>query len=301
VTRPTRGTAEGRAYLDLQNLARRQSRPTQELLVLYVLERFLARLADGPHRHRFVLKGGMLLAALGARRPTVDADLLATQLSNHTDDVLARVVEITEAPADPDDGVRYLTGTAKAATIREGDLYAGVRVTMNATVADANVKLQLDINFGDPITPAPSSITYPRLREDLPPVRILGYPLPTVLAEKLTTAIQLGAGNSRVRDFADVWTLTRVHDLDASELRAALQATAAYRQITLRPLSTTVADLAAARASMYTTYRRRLGQAGTHLPEDLHTLIGDITKFVDPVLLGDTPQRWDAKSRRWTT
>lgn len=149
MTRPTRATAEGRAYLDLQNLARRQSRPTQELLVLYVLERFLARLADGPHRHRFVLKGGMLLAALGARRPTVDADLLATQLSNHTDDVLARVVEIADAPADPDDGVRHLTGTAKDATIREGDLYAGVRVTMNATVADANVKLQLDINFGD--------------------------------------------------------------------------------------------------------------------------------------------------------
>jgi hypothetical protein len=70
MSRPTRATAGGRAYLDLQNLARRDRRSTQELLVLYVLERFLARLAISGHREKFVLKGGMLLAALSARRPT---------------------------------------------------------------------------------------------------------------------------------------------------------------------------------------------------------------------------------------
>jgi len=90
MTRPTRATSGGRAYLDLQNLARREKRSTQELLVLYVLERFLARLSIGEHREKFVLKGGMLLAALSARRPTVDADLLATHLSNETDEVLPR-------------------------------------------------------------------------------------------------------------------------------------------------------------------------------------------------------------------
>lgn len=78
---------------------------------------------------------------------------------------------------------------------------------MNATVAGAGVKLQLDINFGDPMTPAPSIITYPGLRGEFAPVRILGYPLQTVLAEKLATAIQLGPTNSRIRDFADVWIL----------------------------------------------------------------------------------------------
>jgi Nucleotidyl transferase AbiEii toxin, Type IV TA system len=299
MTRPTRATAQGRAYLDLQNLARRESRSTQELLILYVLERFLARLADGQHREKFVLKGGMLLAALSARRPTVDADLLATHLSNQTEEVLARVIEIADTPIDPDDGVRYLTDSARARIIREGDLYSGVRVTMNATVADASVKLQLDINFGDPMTPAPSTITYPGLRDDFPPVRILGYPLPTVLAEKLTTAIQLGAANSRIRDFADAWTLTGIHDLDASQMRAALEATAAHRRITLSPLSASVADLATTRANGYTTYRRRLGEDGTHLPADLTTLIGDVIAFIDPLFQGGAPQRWDAKSREW--
>jgi Nucleotidyl transferase AbiEii toxin, Type IV TA system len=77
VTRPTRADAGGRAYLDLQNLARRQGRPTQSLLVLYALERFLARLAAGPYADLFVLKGGMLLAVWDARRATVDGDFLA--------------------------------------------------------------------------------------------------------------------------------------------------------------------------------------------------------------------------------
>jgi hypothetical protein len=214
MSRPTRATAGGRAYLDLQNLARRQRRSTQELLVLYVLERFLARLAISGHREKFVLKGGMLLAALSARRPTVDTDLLGTHLSNQTDEVLTRVVEIASTPMSPDDGVAFLTDTARPRIIREGDLYSGVRVTMAATIAEAAVKLQLDINFGDPVTPAPATITYP----GLPSVRILGYPLATVLAEKLTTAIELGAGNSRIRDYADVWTPTGLHHLGAADV-----------------------------------------------------------------------------------
>jgi hypothetical protein len=80
--RPTRADAAGRAYLDLQNRARREGRPTQELLVLYALERFLARLSASPYADQFILKGGLLLAALDARRPTVDADFLARRLSN---------------------------------------------------------------------------------------------------------------------------------------------------------------------------------------------------------------------------
>lgn len=98
MSKPTRASADGRAYLDLQNLARRQHRSTQELLVLYVLERFLARLAASAHREKFVLKGGMLLAALNARRPTVDADLLATHLRNDTHEVLAGS---SRSPAPP--------------------------------------------------------------------------------------------------------------------------------------------------------------------------------------------------------
>jgi hypothetical protein len=99
----------------------------------------------------------------------------------------------------------------------------------------ATVKLQLDINFGDPVTPAPVRIAYPSLREGQPPVAVWGYPSATVLAEKLCTAVDLGAANSRLRDYADIWTLTRLHDMAADEVHAALAATAAHRGVLLRP------------------------------------------------------------------
>lgn len=192
MSRPNRSDAAGRAYLDLQNLARKTGRGTQELLVLYALERFLARLAAGPYAGTFVLKGGMLLAALNARRATVDADLLATQLANDEATVLARVRDIASTTLEIDDGVRYDIETGRARSTRDSDHYTGVRITMDAHVARAAVKLQLDINFGDPVTPAPVLIRYPALRDDLP-VEVLGYPLVTVLAEKITTEVPPGA------------------------------------------------------------------------------------------------------------
>ena len=111
MTRPTRGDGPGRAYLDLQNRARREGRGTQELLTLYVVERWLARLSDSRYAEDFVLKGGMLLAAFGQRRPTVDADTLARNLANEADAVISRVAEIAALPGD--DGVDFLTESAR--------------------------------------------------------------------------------------------------------------------------------------------------------------------------------------------
>jgi hypothetical protein len=301
MSRPTRADPSGRAYLDLQNRARREGRSTQELLTLYALERFLARLAMSRHAGTFVLKGGMLLAALNARRATVDVDLLATHLDHAEQAVLERVVEIASLVPELDDGVEYAVRTARARIIREAALYAGVRVTMDAQVSSATVRLQLDVNFGDPITPAPVEIDYPTLRSETSPVRVLGYPLVTVLAEKLSTAIDLGQANSRVRDYADLWTLTGIHDVDGDELRVAIEATSAHRGVRLRPLSEVVADLGTARAQAYIAYRHRIrADAGT-LPHDLADLVAEVTDFADPVLkdVMNLGSRWQAASRTW--
>lgn len=122
MNRPTKATPSGLAYLDLQNRARRDKRSTQELLTLYVLERWLARLAESRHAGEFVLEGGVLLAVFEARRPTVDADLLARNLPNDEASVVAR-------------------------TIRDDDLYSGVRVGMDCELSTANVKLWLDVQL----------------------------------------------------------------------------------------------------------------------------------------------------------
>ena len=113
MTRPTRRTPAGQAYLDLQNRARREGRGTQELLTLYVVERWLARLSASPHADQFVLKGGMLLAAFDARRPTADADALALDIAHHEATVVARIVEIARQSV-ADDGVSFVTDTVTA-------------------------------------------------------------------------------------------------------------------------------------------------------------------------------------------
>lgn len=222
MSQPTRQTAGGRAYLDLQNRARREGRTRQELLILYVLECWLARLAASPSAGTFVLRGGMLLAALDARQPTADVDLLARHLANAERTVAGRVREIAQITLRDDDGVDYLQETTTEQAIREEDCYAGVRIGMDCRISTAEVKLKLDINFGDPVTAEPRTLLLPSQRIGHPAVPVLGYPIETVLAEKICTAIVLGEANTRVRDYADVHMLTGKHPLSRAAVRAAL-------------------------------------------------------------------------------
>jgi hypothetical protein len=157
--RPTRATVEGRAYLDLQNLAGRQQRPTDELHQLYALEGFLARLTRSPNADRLVLKGGVLLAAYDARRPTRDVDIQARAIAGDRDDVLQLVRDI--AAGAMDDGLVFNTDAATADIIRDDDDYSGVRITLTATLASAKLSLHIDVNIGDPIWPTPAPCSCP--------------------------------------------------------------------------------------------------------------------------------------------
>jgi hypothetical protein len=280
VTRPTRTSETGRAYLDLQNRARRERRGTQELLTLYVVERWLARLSASVHASKFVIKGGMLLAAYQARRPTADLDALARSVADDQESIVALVSEIAEVRLD--DRVVFRTGTATSRIIREQAVYSRVRIAMDAAISTAAVKFRMDVNFGDPVTPAPDWVTLPSLREGMAPVRILGYPVETVLAEKLTTATDLGPVNTRVRDYADIYTLTGIHVISHRAARLALLATAAHRGIPVRPLSAAVGDFATLRRQVFQAYRAGLGDSGLQLPADLASLVRAVIAFADP-------------------
>ena len=215
--KPQRGTPDGDATLAIQKLARETGGDVQELQILYVLEALLARIAASPHRDDFVLKGGVLLAAFAVRRPTKDIDLQATGLSNDADDVAGRLREI--AAIELSDGVAFNADSITASVIRDGvaDEYAGVRVRLVGHLGRARLAVGIDVNFGDPIWPAPQLIELPRIVPlDQPPVTLLGYPLAMVLAEKIVTVIDRGEGNTRWRDFADVYTLTNLHSVEGT-------------------------------------------------------------------------------------
>jgi hypothetical protein len=181
------------------------------------------------------------------------------------------VVEIANTGPAEDDGVEFRTDTATSSTIRDGDLYGGVRVAMDALLAGARIKLRLDISTGDPVVPPPDLITYPTLRAQDRDLRVLGYPLPVVLAEKLCTAVSLGVGNSRIRDYADVWTLTGLQ------------------------------DFAEQRSASYSAYLRRLGPDASGLPADFVAVVQGVVDFADPVLAGALPAEgiWRCSDRRW--
>lgn len=185
----------GGAYLGLQNRARREGRSTAELLTLYGLERFLWRLSRSRYAESLVLKGGLLLAALGARRTTADANLLAQGATNSESQLVKAVIEICaldDGVTGGLDGVRFDTASVRVQPIREGGVYANVRLRLAAHVASARPILSVDVNAGDPVVPAPRLAPYGQLLQDGEPFQLLSYPVEAVLAEKLCTAIEAG-------------------------------------------------------------------------------------------------------------
>ncbi|MER7999811.1 nucleotidyl transferase AbiEii/AbiGii toxin family protein [Streptomyces sp. NPDC095613] len=296
---PARDSTAGRVYNDLRNLARRTVRSTDEVMVEYVLERFLYRLALSPlGREHFVLKGGLLLAQFGARRMTRDIDILGRSFPGNETEIIHRIAVI--AATEIDDGVVFDPTTLKTVPIREEDEYHGLRLSMAASIARARLKLQLDVSFGDPITPGPRTIDYPQ-QLTAESFQILGYPLATVIAEKLSTAVSLGDLNTRDRDYGDLYRLLTLNDLDGQELTTALAATATHRGIALKPLGTALTDLAQRRQTSYTAWRRRQGPAATGYPERFTDVVRQVTAFADTLLNGEAVAlTWNAATLTWS-
>jgi Nucleotidyl transferase AbiEii toxin, Type IV TA system len=294
-TKPTRDTPEGRAYLDLQNLARRRQRPTDELHQLYALEGFLVRLATSPYAGNFVLKGGVLLAAFDTRRPTRDVNLSADRLPGDPDAMREVIRQI--AAIHLDDGLHIHPDSATAETIREENEYAGVRVTLTATLSIARLTFHIDINIGDPIYPAPEPITLPRLLGGT--LQITGYPLTMVVAEKIITMIQRGTANTRWRDFLDVYALTRHQTLDGEQLHASMTTVATHRQTPLTPLAEVLAGFAPLAQARWAAWRRRQHLDPT-TPENFTDILTAVTTFADPAITGHTKTlTWKPDTLAW--
>jgi hypothetical protein len=297
VTRVRRGTAAGDAYLDLQNQARRTGRPTQELLQLFVLEGFLARLAVSDTREHFVLKGGVLLAAFDSRRPTKDVDLAGLDVANDADTVLNLVSHVLAIEPPVDDGIEFVADTTTAEAIREQDDYSGVRVHVQARLAGARLPFHVDVNVGDPIWPAPRTVAVPRLRGG-EPIEVPGYPMHMVHAEKIVTAVQRGTANTRWRDFGDIWTLSRQHPVTADDLAQAIEQVARHRNVPIRALAGVLDGFADLAQSRWVQWRRRSNS--DHLPEQFAHVLQSVIDFADPVLTADVPDRaWDPEGRVW--
>ena len=293
--RATKETMAGRRYLELQRKARDTGRPTDELIQIYALEGFLDRLVRSVHADHFVLKGGVLLAALDARRPTRDIDLAAHDLDNSAAHVLGLIREV--AAIEVDDGLVFDAEHATAETIQDDDHYSGVRVTLRGELSRAIVRLHVDINVGDPIWPEPQQIRLPRLLDDTLVIR--GYPLEMVFAEKIVTALARGTVNTRWRDFLDLYVLIRRQVVESQTLRASMLRVAQYRRVPLAPLRPALAGFPELAQSRWAAWLRkqRLEAAA---PGDFATVLELVFSFTDPAI-GNEPMMatWNPVEAAW--
>jgi predicted nucleotidyltransferase component of viral defense system len=208
----------------LLDLARQRGEDFQAILDRYAVERLLYRLSISDQRNEFLLKGALLFAVWfdAPHRPTRDADLLgfgepdAARLA----DSVGRLCTIAA-----DDAITYDATTITVQEIREHASYPGLRVNLRAALDNARCNVQLDVGFGDAVTPAPVEAEYPSLLADLPSPRLRVYPRETVYAEKLEAIAHLGIANSRMKDYFDLLALAREDAMDATTLARAIAAT----------------------------------------------------------------------------
>lgn len=285
----------GEQYLALQSLARDTGRGFEQLAVLYALEGFLRRLAASDDRDRFVLKGGVLLAAFDARRPTRDADLLALELANEREVVEATVATIAGLPLP--DGLVLQSGTIASQVIRDEDEYSGIRVKLTYALATMSIRIGVDVNVGDPVYPAPQYVSMPGLLGD--GVRLRGYPLPAVIAEKAVTGMQRGIANTRWRDWADIWTLSQRHAFDAGELAAAITEVARHREVGVRPISELLNDYPGIAQARWAAWRRR-PDVPQDLPQEFGNVLEAAARFIDlPIEGSSIGYHWNPVASSW--
>lgn len=202
------------------------------LLTQYVIERFLYRLCQSDLADEFVLKSAMLFRVWSGalHRPTKDLDLLGR--GDPTPDAVATRYARCWRPPVPDDGLSFDPQTVVAAEIREAQEYGGIRVKLIAVLDNARIPMQIDVGFGDAITPAATVHSYPTLLDqDAPRLRM--YPPETVVAEKLEASVVRGMINSRMKDYYDLLVIFRVYDLDDRILARAIAATFKRRETEL--------------------------------------------------------------------
>lgn len=216
----------------LVNLSHKQKEDPNHILIRYAIERFLYRLSQSQYANQFVLKGAMLFALWMDKpyRPTRDLDLLGFGIASELN-LKTIFQEILAIPVQPD-GLQFEQASVSIQDIRGAQEYPGKRVSFSGSLGNAKLKLQVDIGFGDAITPKPVNVTFPSLL-DMPKAKIKAYPLETVIAEKLHAMVAFDMALSRMKDFYDLWIICRSFEINGQLLLDAINATFERRNTSL--------------------------------------------------------------------
>lgn len=278
----------------LKNKAAQDKRPFAELLQYYAMERFLYRLTQSEYASLFILKGALMLRAWKSPeiRPTMDIDMLGIT-SNEVDSICSQITDIIAIGTD--DGLAFDPATIRGEIIKEDADYEGVRVRFIGRLGNARVTMQIDVGFGDIIHPEPVEMELPNIL-DSPAPRLLCYSRESAIAEKFEAMIKLGELNSRMKDFYDIWLLSRQFEFNGAELTEAVRLTLDNRDTEMPEIVTAFTDdFVNNKQGQWKAFHKRLGQE--HVSDDFCEVVTGIKNFLEPVVSAlrnstNVPVKW---------
>ena len=283
----------------LRNVAQDAGISFNDILQSYVIERFLARLSRSPHADTVLLKGALMLRVWGVprARPTMDIDLLRRGVTDQ--EALVRLVEECAAIGDPSDGVVFESTTISVEPIRDATEYVGTRIRLQARLNNVRQTVQIDFGVGDAVHPEPQVIDYPVILMS-PPVRLNAYPVESAMAEKFEAMVNLDMQNSRMKDFYDIWILSRTLAFSGPALQEAIRSTFDRRQtnVPVAPPTALTAKFHSepVHVRQWAAFVRRIGEPA--LANDFSKVVADLAEFLMPPAKAaagssEHPVRWE--------
>ncbi len=269
----------------LLNKARTDKRTFHELQQYFAMDRFLYRLSESIHADKFVLKGALMLRAWRSPifRPTMDIDMLAHQTSNEVSEIERLIRTICDTEIAPD-GLGFDSQSVQGERIVEDADYEGVRISFSGKLDTVRIRMQIDIGFGDVIYPGPQHTEMPAFL-DFPPAVINAYSLESSIAEKFEAMIKLDVLNSRMKDFYDIWLLSRQFDFKSLELQKAIHLTLQNRKTDLpEKITAFTDDFIQTKSVQWKAFRRKINP--DTVPADFEEVISQVEQFLTPAIKG---------------
>ena len=265
----------------LHNKARESSRTFGELLQHYAIERFIYRVSKTPHAGKFFLKGALMLRVWGGPgvRTTMDIDLLG-RTDNSLQSIESIMKDVCEVVVEAD-GMSFDHDSVRTVRITEDAEYDGIRVRLQGRLGTARVSIQVDIGFGDIVVPECKQFIYPTLL-DFPAPELAGYSMESSIAEKFQAMVKLSQLNSRMKDFYDIWLLSRMFDFRGQVLSQAIVATFNQRKTALDSASDLFQTLRRdkTKQSQWSAFLKKLKLEDC--PDDFASVLGHMESFLAP-------------------
>jgi hypothetical protein len=261
------------------------------------MERFLYRLSQSQHANRFILKGALLLQIwqMPEIRSTMDIDLLG-RTNNDVSLLISNITDILSVDIEPD-GLLFFPENITAERITEDAKYEGIRIWFPAKLDTIKLNMQIDIGFGDIVYPGPEKSKLPAML-GFPAPRLLCYSRESSISEKFEAMLKLRELNSRMKDFYDIWLLSRHFEFEGKALSEAIKLTLKQRGTDLPDKIVAFSqEFIATKQIQWNAFRKKLKQ--DYVPSEFENIVMQVKKFLDPIASALTlekspPSKWPA-------